>query len=529
MKLLIVDDEPLIQKKLENLIRSSALGIHTLLSATDSTKALQLLQEEQPQILLTDIRMPRITGVDLARYIYENHLDTLVLFITGYSDFEYAKSAIDYQVFDYLLKPLDGDKALESIKKAVNKVLEQQKHKEMYSLFQNYFSSHFESARKQFIEKLLFHPLTQTKEQLSSAQKQFHMGASHYCLCAVTFSCENNSGNEEFYYTYMIEQFFNRRFPDFLTYSFGSTIYLVWLIQDSLPDSSEIFQLFKEIKEEVEQNYPISVFSGISDFTDDLSQMTLLRKQITQCLEYAHMQPDASVIFYSDLSDTFSYDGYFDMIDSITSLIRQLRLGEKEAILKEFHHILEQFQNRSDSYISDTIELMISNILLFIHDLAIPSTEVEKIENTILTPIHQQTKTDLKIEYFQYWLEFIADCMKNTQSAEQNQLIQSIYDYINMHYSESIGLTTLSEYVGRNPSYLSRLIKQQTNKNFSQILTERRMDEAKNLLRNTTMKIPQIAEKTGYPNVRYFTRVFNSHMSMSPADYRKITTAFCSS
>lgn len=97
-----------------------------------------------------------------------------------------------------------------------------------------------------------------------------------------------------------------------------------------------------------------------------------------------------------------------------------------------------------------------------------------------------------------------------------------------MNYKDAIGLTSLAEYVNRNPSYLSRFIKQQTNKNFSQILTERRIDEAKSLLRTTNLKIPQIAEKTGYPNVKYFTRVFNTQVSMSPADYRKITTAFCS-
>ena len=109
---------------------------------------------------------------------------------------------------------------------------------------------------------------------------------------------------------------------------------------------------------------------------------------------------------------------------------------------------------------------------------------------------------------------------------DQNQLIQQIYKYLNENFSKPIGLDNVSEYVNRNPSYISRLIKQSTGKNFSKILVERRMEEAKKLLRSSSLKISQIAEQVGYPNLQYFTRVFTSQMSMTPAEYRKITTYF---
>ena len=87
MKILIVDDEPLIQIKIKNLLETSSLGIYTIFSTSDSGEALQILREQAPEILITDVRMPYITGIDLARFIYENKMDTLVIFITGYSDF----------------------------------------------------------------------------------------------------------------------------------------------------------------------------------------------------------------------------------------------------------------------------------------------------------------------------------------------------------------------------------------------------------------------------------------------------------
>ena len=188
MKILIVDDEPLIQIKIKNLLETSSLGIYTIFSTSDSGEALQILREQAPEILITDVRMPYITGIDLARFIYENKMDTLVIFITGYSDFQYAKSGIDYQIFDYLLKPIDDKNALDSIKKAVSLMLERNKHKEMYNLFQNYFSAHFSDARKQYIEKLLFSPITESKEELLEMQKQFSIVAEVYGLFGLTFS-----------------------------------------------------------------------------------------------------------------------------------------------------------------------------------------------------------------------------------------------------------------------------------------------------------------------------------------------------
>lgn len=528
MKLLIVDDEPLIQKRLEQLIVSSPLGIHSVLSTSDSVEAMELLKEQAPQILITDIRMPQISGLDLARYVYENQLDTLVIFITGYSDFEYAKSGIAYQVFDYLLKPIDEKGAIQSVKKAIHAVLEKQKHDDIHNLFQNYFSTHFHSARRQFIEKLLFHPLTQTKEQLLSIQKQFRMDAASFCLCAIHFTCGNNYG-EEFYYSYMTEQYLTRNFQDFLTYPFGETIYILWMCEHSAPPVSDMYERFLEIKERLEQSYPITVFAGISDFADDLSQIPFLRKQVTRCLENADVNASSHITFFSDLPDALVHEEYFDIIQSITQLIRLIRLGEKEPVRKEYEKILKQFDGRPESYISETVSLIISNILLFIQDLSLPPTESAKIENNILAPLREQTDVRLKLQYLQYWIDFIVDWVSDTQAAEQNHLIQRIYDYIDANYADSIGLASLSDHVNRNPSYLSRFIKQNTNKNFSQILTERRMEEAKNLLRSTNLKIPQIAEKTGYPNVRYFTRVFHSQFSMSPTDYRNITSTFFNS
>ena len=119
-----------------------------------------------------------------------------------------------------------------------------------------------------------------------------------------------------------------------------------------------------------------------------------------------------------------------------------------------------------------------------------------------------------------------ADNIQSMHNNDQNQLIQQIYKYLNDNFSQPIGLTNVSEHVNRNPSYISRFIKQATGRKFSEILAELRLEEAKKLLRSSNLKITQIAEQVGYPNLQYFTRVFTGQMNMTPAEYRKITTYF---
>ena len=114
------------------------------------------------------------------------------------------------------------------------------------------------------------------------------------------------------------------------------------------------------------------------------------------------------------------------------------------------------------------------------------------------------------------FVNIIADNIQSMHNNDQNQLIQQIYKYLNDNFSQPIGLTNVSEHVNRNPSYISRFIKQATGRKFSEILAELRLEEA----------ITQIAEQVGYPNLQYFTRVFTGQMNMTPAEYRKITTYF---
>lgn len=128
------------------------------------------------------------------------------------------------------------------------------------------------------------------------------------------------------------------------------------------------------------------------------------------------------------------------------------------------------------------------------------------------------------MQYFLGWVGQICDAINESYKNKGNLIISKVQEYINQNFASQIGLTDAADAVGRNASYVSRLIKQYLGKSFTQILTEKRIAEAKRLLQSTSLKIGEIAEQTGYPNLRYFNRIFSSHVGMTANDYRKVVT-----
>ena len=156
MKVVIIDDEPLISDKLKRIMETGLRGMHTVCAFTDAQTALDYIEQEKPGVILTDIRMPGITGIDLAKQINQMDYGAKIVFLTGYAEFEYARYGIEYKVFDYLLKPVDEQEAIKCLNRAISAFHAEQKHTEMYQIFQDYFVKNQELIRQQFVEKLFF-------------------------------------------------------------------------------------------------------------------------------------------------------------------------------------------------------------------------------------------------------------------------------------------------------------------------------------------------------------------------------------
>lgn len=524
MKIAVIDDEALISDKLKRMLEKGLQGIHTICAFTDAQMALDFIRQEKPGVILTDIRMPGMSGIELAEQIYQMDYGAKIIFLTGYAEFEYAKYGVEYRIFDYLLKPVDEQEAVRCVNRAVSAFHAEQKHAEMYQIFQNYFTENQETVRQQFVEKLFFCPVILTEKQLELQKQKLKITVNGYRVVAAAYDMDRLNIEEESYYGYMVRQFFLKNFKEVLLLESGGILYIIW--PAAADDLWEFCSDMGKIKKQLEQLQPLRCILAVSRYSEHFSEIQQLKKEVLKCLEYGRNADQMGVLTYQDLPVEYAKNDFFDITDALTEMIRQLRAGNKKKMMEEVQKIIREADTNTEEYFDNVIELIGANVFLFLSGIPLAKECKDKITESFERQIHIQSDRGMKEEYMRYWLEYVADNIQSMHNDDQNQLIQQIYKYLNDNFTKPIGLANVSEYVNRNPSYISRFIKQNTGKNFSGILSELRLEKAKKLLRSSNLKIAQIAEQVGYPNLQYFTRVFTAQMNMTPAEYRKITTYF---
>lgn len=517
MKILIVDDELLIRKKLVQIILQSSLGFDEVLQADSVDSAIELLDKYHPSILLTDINMPEKNGLQLIKYVYENDLECISILITGYAEFEYAQTAIKYNVFDYILKPIDIEKTINCIKKAKQKFTKIHKEQSMYNIFREYFIKNHSLLKKQFLENVLFNNVDTNMIKKQKEMFDFTFNFYRVVIFKSTTNSKNIFAEEGYYYSYIIEKYILEYFNNPIKLTLADTVYL--LISD---DKEQYNEYFCKIKHDIEKIYPVNILIGISDKSSDLSKAQILKGQAFACIEYQTTNTDNDFIYYEDIKDNINvYSNLSEYINQLNMYIQTYNFKSALLCVNSIYNDLSDFPL---SQVKKIFMLILTNMIFFLN-----YTDDENIDtNDTMQELNNQfSNANSTIEIKQLtnqWVYKFCNIVNNLQKNKNNNLINIITDYIKDNYHRQIGLTDVAEFVSRNPSYISRLIKQYTDKNFTQLLTEKRIDEAKTLLKDTTLKIIDISEKVGYPNIRYFNRIFNSYVGMTPNDYRKIVS-----
>lgn len=525
MKILIVDDEDIQRQKLARLISESSLSFSDVLCAPEVLTAIEIIETHHPNIVLSDIRMPVKDGLDLAQYIKEAYPEILVILITGYSEFEYAQAAIRYNVFDYILKPIDAKCTLSCIRHAIAKLEAVKRRENNYEVLRSYFNENESYIRNQFLQELLFWPSPLSEEQLLVQKNLLHINITDFRL--VVLKCDfhtdaiSNQIEEKYYYAHLAELSIKKRDAAALLYNIGDAIYWIYPSEDNGASNYAMLKDMELLLNELEENDVLFQVS-ISRLSNNFNQLNTLRRQINICQSHYENHPDDSIIFYDDLSAK-SYH-LFNLHEKTQFLSTQILAGNSKEATKYL-----------DSFTSDLSENKIVSEEIFFFLLSSLSftlreiTQIQDLKDEIsgkLGTLKNYTEENFSINPFFPIVTSMCRLVNTQYQTNSNTIVEMVLKYIKSNYNQSISLTSVSEYVQRNPSYVSRLIRQHTGKNFTIILTERRLEESKRLLKETDKKIADISDLVGYPNQRYFNRVFSAYVGMAPNDYRKITQTF---
>lgn len=519
IRAILADDEILILRGLRKLIDWEKLNIEIVGEAHTGEEVMSLIDDKKPDLIISDINMPEMTGLEMLRLIADRKLPVKVIFISGYQEFSYAKDAVTYGAVDYLLKPVEKEKLEQAVEKALYSLQEGKK----LEIFE---TAETEEMYRRIVKgvrgKIDADHLYEEFRKLDMDIRGKDMVTVGIRLIFLKNNAEGSKLNELFVFSV-----FNRLHNELKERGWGFTVkkemntcYFMFLLD---PEETE-----KDIERKIEtllrmiRNYDqYAVKTGVGGRISDLSRLALEYDSARFALELYYFTEEET-IWYDRIQRDFN-DSLDDYENGFKRLLACFTEGKGD-YKNEAGNILSVIRNLHFG----SRFAAVNRCILLVHDM---TKELKKLKilDESFARIEEETEMEIRkkglyrlacvcvTEYFDRVDQAVREGIGNEQEKE----IRRIAQYLEEHYRENITLESMAEVFSMNPYYFSSYFKKNMGENFKTYLTELRMNRAEILLRSTDMKSYQIALEVGYKNVRQFNENFKARYDMSPSEYRK--------
>lgn len=531
MKVLIVDDEKKLCRLIEKLINWEKLGLELCGYRHDGMEALETIKNEKPNIVITDIRMPKCSGLELIEQIRKLGSAIHIIVISGYSDFEYAQTAIKFGVEDYLLKPIQKEELNHVLEKIVNR--EKEKYSKMLEKAQLEKALDYNSriAKTNFLEKLLFH-----RESLDFSLDLNTFNIVNGCnfkegkiqIAMVHFLTESDYERNrviEYFVEKVItnNKIFDEGYYELLTYK-NEYIY-VFLINDSVKNNDFINRNMRKIRgiltgyKEILENAKIFFYTAGPIYK--ISEMDVM----LQNLESASWQRFFSIPFSIIDSSEFKKEDwkYYVPEKFVDDFGRNIETFSIENLKKQVSELVEYMKekNLKNGQIVRRVykELESEELHRLKKNNIVNYEKLEKLNARLFRNCYDYKK--VFVGFFDLLISFLDEILLR-QHNENAKPIRLAKEFINQNYNEGLSLEIVGDNVGLSPVYLSSLFKKETGISFIDYITEVRIENSKRLLMSTDKTLVEIADSTGFCDTKYFSKIFKKCTGLSPSEFRKL-------
>lgn len=483
----------------------------TSLSASSAEIALQLLKQHQVDAMLLDIKLPDKNGIELLNAI-PSERQPITVIISGFDSFEYAQKALGHRVLDYLLKPLTPKRVRDTIDFLLSRLGEQAKKVEQYSKLKQKALQARMYLEKEFLE-LIFSSRSSFQDIRKLADELVvDTSKSFYRLILITFDyrdCQEITGDHEFTQLVNIARSqTDLRQIYILVYGHDAIIIIqheTTLVGDSWHHQT-LYKLNRKLQKEVSCKLNMGIGAWVHGFEE------IHRSYVLACQDLAIQN---NYIVRSMTGLPLVAESEYTSIQEYETLLRTLDLTQNSKVISS---IIDKIY-KSDIHKTTSVVRYIDVLLMIMSEYEIPiSPEFETLLNKALKSIHihsyfnlQKVLTSLLKEAFK---------LIGESRAESNSLVRSVKSYIREHYYEDITISIIAEHISYSPNYISTVFKQVTGYSVIDFLHDTRIAAAKSLLRHTTFHMQEIAERVGYRDQYYFSKIFKKYTGMTALTFR---------
>lgn len=535
IKVFLVEDEMVIRRGIKNSIDWEKEGYIFCGEASDRELAYPMIIKEKPDILITDIRMPFMDGLELCKLVKKELPNIKILILSGYDEFDYAKEAIRLGVTEYLLKPISSGKLLEALNWVSESIRREKEDKDLVRKYMEEMRENTEHEKQKFFEQMIAGNLSMADALETGKKYEMNLSAGMYNLLLFRFTLgeENRKSGELLGEAeYAIEKL-TERLEYVFEFQRGVEGWAFLLMADNEEQMSERVKELSKDLEEIMKNYStIAYFGGIGQPVARLRELEESFREAERALAARFTMELNRIISVEDIRMAQNVDTLDDI--EITSF------GE----IEKTRTMLEKFLNNGaedeidefvDVYINELPEENLKSVLMrqyIIMDAYIVmmsfcekiegiegemQAQSEELKNSMKTI---QTLEEIK-NYIRMLLKKIIGVRDTISGRRYSDIIEIAKDQIRKTYmSDEISLNTIAAEVGMSPSYFSSIFSKEMGKTFVEYLTEIRMDRAKELLMCSSMKTSEIGYEVGYKDPHYFSYIFKKTQNCTPKEFR---------
>ena len=524
-KVLLVDDEEEVTNMIEERIDWAGLGFEVAGKAQNGVKALELSEKVQPDVVITDIKMPYMNGLELARYMKQENPGVRILILTGFDEFEYAKEAVHLEIDEYILKPVNADELSECLSR-LKSVLDKEREEKLNVIkLEQYYADSLPALRVNFFCSLIEGHILEGEVSKFLSDYKISLPGPYYC-CAVMHTSQNHvpDGMSPLLLSMSVQREVQERLSarwDYSYFTYLGNIVLIFNLESEdsikrLTDDSDRFCRWAD------RFLGAVVTVGIGKVCRELLSVRQSYEGAREALSYRVIYGAGRSINIEDIAPKGQEtSGQLEDID-MNAVFKAIRIGVREDVEHAVLALVKKLKDSAKTVVQHNFTVMeiVGNLYRFCGN---NHMKFEDHTGNIRNDYEEITRMDESA--LSDWLVkvslSISEEFKNVRKSSLCYLIEEAKNIVRDCYSEpDLSLDTVCSKLGVSNSYFSSMFKKESGSSFITYLTDYRMQQAVRLLLETEEKSYEIAEHVGYEDANYFSYVFKRRYGMSPSKYR---------
>lgn len=501
-QVMIIDDEMIVREGIKCLIDWEDYNFEICAEGYDGKDGLRKILEYYPDLVLVDVKMPGMSGIELIREAKKAGFEGKFIILTGYSDFEFAKSAVSLGVRAYLLKPIDEDELLENVKELLAE-LDAKKH------LDDYYTLSELKARQQVLQHLLLH--TADREALRREIKLYGMDFKYHSFCAAIL--KDSESSEE-----------NGISPDKIELIMRDLEHTDKVIVDDKLvliskgiDDGELKERLLINNDRVKKRFQKGFFITIGHTVSYWQDLHFSYESAKLLSEYEFSFSNKEAIGIEILrTEKVKEDRDFG-----EKLLNYIEIGDTSAMKDIIREKEEQYKGRLVK--EWDIKVQVTQCISYLHNVL--EKKYDKYRESFKDN-YQNYSVKMKEEenlsaLMEMLYTFCEEVSKVICAMASENVIKRMLAYMEKNYGQDLKLEGIARLFNYNSAYLGKIFKKEVGENFNNVLDAIRIKNAKRLLQETDLKVYQISEQVGYSNIDYFYSKFKKYVGISPKEFKR--------